>query len=152
MKRSITLGAILTTIATLATIVVGMEPASASSTKCAFYGRGIQGAVRNGQFCSTVHGSGTSISTVTSSFGQSWPVGDHICNPSIKMDVYDRWGKWITWRQGPQKTGCFWGTWESTRAIPVSWSFPQAANGSVRVTLQRSGATVAENWHRLGCC
>ena len=150
MKKLV--GGVLSAVLALSVLFAGAEPASASSTKCSFYGHGLSWGVQNGQFCSNVNGSGTYISTVTASFGQSWPIGDQVCNPSIKIDVYDRWGNWITWRQGPQKTGCYWGTWESTHRISVWWSFPRAAYGRVRVTLQQYGWPVAENWHGLGCC
>lgn len=139
-----------TMLAMLAVTLVAAPAAHAASTNCAFYGTGISSGVRNGQFCATVGGSGTNVDRITGNFGASWPGRDQVCNPSIKMDVYDKWGNWITWRQGDQTPGCFWGTWNAVKPINVYWSFPQAAGGYVKVTLQHYGGDRASTHHRLG--
>lgn len=125
-------------------------PAAADSTKCAFYGTGIKGLVRNGSFCGTITGTGTTVNRVLGNFGTTIPGRDVVCNPSIKIDVYDRWGNWLTWRQGAQKLGCFYGTYNSVPTMGVYQSFPAAKYGSIRVTLQSSGMPVAETWHGVG--
>lgn len=132
-------------------LFVTATPAAASSYKCAAYGVGIKYGVRNGSFCDTVHGSGTYVETVTGTFGAKIFGLDQVCNPSMKMDVYDRWGNWITWRQGAQRSGCFPGAVNTLPTISVWWDFPQARCGYVKVTLQSYGNYVAENRHGLAC-
>lgn len=131
-------------------ITLNPATAGATSTKCAFYGDGIKGLVRNGQFCATVVGSGTRVDRVTANFGTTIPGRNKVCNPSIKIDVYNKYGKWVTWRQGAQKSGCAWGTWNSVRTLTVNANFPSAKGGFVRVSLQHYGSTVTYTDHRLG--
>lgn len=125
------------------------SPASASSTKCSFYGTGISGLVRNGQFCSTVNGSRSWVSSVSGNFGTTIPSLDKVCNPSIKIDVYDRFGRWTTWRQGSQKIGCSWGTWNSVNTLNANLNAP--CNGYILVSLQSYGSTVSTNRHDIFC-
>lgn len=142
---------IMTALA-LAGGAIGVLPdaASATSTKCAFYGTGVKGVIKNGQFCATVHGSGTRIDRVTGNFGSTLPGLDSVCNPSIKIDVYNRYGQWVTWRQGTQRSGCSWGTWNWVNTLNVNASFPSASGGYVRVTLQSYGRSVVSTVHGLG--
>lgn len=126
-------------------------PAAASSTKCASYGTGIRYGVRNGSFCSTVNGYDTYVETVTGNFGTTITGLDQICNPSMKMDVYDRWGNWVAWRQGGQLSGCYPWAVNYLPTISVWWNFSQARCGFVKVTLQSYGGYVAENHHGLAC-
>lgn len=60
-----------------------------------------------------------------------------------------RYGRWITWRQGPQKGGCYVGTFNWLPSIPVQWDFPQADGGSVRVALQLYGQDKVYLWFGL---
>jgi hypothetical protein len=124
-------------------------PAAASSTKCAWYGTGIKYGVRNGSFCSTVNGSGTYVQTVTGNFGTTIAGLDATCNPSIKVDFYNRSGGWIGWRQGGQRGGCFPWAFNSVPTIGVWADFPAARGGSARVSLQSYGRTIVENWHGI---
>ncbi len=129
--------------------ITGVAEASASG--CTYYGSGLRGPIRNGQYCSGVNGSGTYINFVpTGSFGASVPFVNNLCNPSQRLAVYDRWGRLVATRQGGQLTGCSWGTWNSVPGIGVYWSFPAAAYGFVLVTLQDSGRDVATVKFGLG--
>src|SRR5262245_39053788 len=106
-------------VGVVAVDVIDAEPASATSTKCAYYGMGLKWGVRNGQFCDTVHGSRAYISQVSGNFGTTLWGPDGICRPSMKIDIYDRWGNWKAWRQGPQRSGCFYGTFNVVPTINV---------------------------------
>ncbi|MFI7284126.1 hypothetical protein ACIBOV_28090 [Micromonospora chersina] len=141
--RRITAGFAMILLALGITTVVNPAPASASATSCVFYGAMLNTGVHNGQFCGSVNGSGTYINYVTGSFGATIPGVDVVCNPSIKLDVFDRYDRWIASRQGSQKWGCFYGTWNSVNSISVYWGFPQADGGRLYVTLQSSGSRVA---------
>jgi hypothetical protein len=143
------LAAMLAVVALAVSAFGTVEPASATSFKCAQYGHGIRYGLQNGLFCDQVNGTGTNIDTITGSFGQKIFGLDTVCNPSMKMDVYDRYGRWITWRQGPQRGGCFPWSSDWVPSIGVWRGFPQAAGGSVRVTLQSYGQPVAANWHGI---
>jgi hypothetical protein len=126
-----------------------VDQAAASSTKCAFYGTGIKYGVRNGSFCDTVNGTGTYVQTVTGSFGTTIVGLDTICYPSMKIDFYDASGRWIAWRQGPQRAGCYPWAFNSVPTIGVWANFPAARGGSARVTLQSYGRSIVENWHGI---
>lgn len=143
------LGAILALLVVVGVGVGTASSASANSTTCAWYGMGIKYGVRNGSFCGTINGSGTYIWSISGNFGTTIPGPDMMCNPSMKMDVYDRYGRWITWRQGPQKGGCYVGTFNWLPSIPVQWDFPQADGGSVRVALQSYGQDKVYLWFGL---
>lgn len=139
-------GVLVVLLTTLASLLILAGPASAGSTSCVMYGDGIKYGVRNGQFCSTVHGSGTWVSSVTGSFGTTIPYRNQICAPSMKVDFYDNYGNWKGWRQGPRAGGCYPHTWNTPPAIPVNTWVPA---GRARITLQEGGRTVQESWHGI---
>jgi len=149
-RVAILLIALLGAVATPVTQMVTAIPASASATICTGYGITIHLGVRNGAFCADVNGSGTNINYVGGNFGTTIPGIDRVCNPSIKLDVFDRWDHWVASRQGSQRSGCSWGSYNFVNNIPVYWNFPQANGGKLYVTLQSSGtkvATVSFNFH-----
>lgn len=125
-------------------LLVGAGTASASATSCAFYGDGIKGMVRNGQFCGSIAGYSTRIDSVKGNFGTTIPGRNVVCNPSMKIDVYTRWSQWVSWRQGAQRGGCYWGTWNSAPSFGVNWDFPAAHGGYALISLQDSGRTVTQ--------
>lgn len=134
-------------------LAVGVGPAAATSTKCAFYGTGIKYAVRNGSFCATVNGSGTYISTVSGNYGitvaSMW--WDGVCNGWLKLEIYDRWGNLVATRNGGRSSGCTVLTYNTPPSIGVYGSFPSASGGTARVSLMRGdGTVVATNVTGLG--
>src|SRR5262245_24097472 len=78
--------------------VLPASPASAGATQCAGYGVGVKGPIRNGTFCVALDGSGTYIRSVKGgNFGTVIPGVDRVCNPSMKIDIYNRYGQWLAW-------------------------------------------------------
>lgn len=122
--------------------VVNPPAAEASATSCSFFGTGLRGVIRNGQFCGSVNGWGTYINSVSGSFGSSIPIRDGVCNPSLRLQVFDRWGTLITTRYGRQAIGCSWGSWNYPPSFSVQWDFPQARYGRAEVALLDSGREV----------
>lgn len=41
-----------------------------------------------------------------------------------EIDAYDRYGRWITWRQGPGRTGCYPWSYNTVPSISVYWDIP----------------------------
>jgi hypothetical protein len=125
-------------VAALAAIAA--PTASASSTGCTWYGHGIKYGVSNGSFCGGINGSGTYVNSVNGNFGQTIAGLDVVCQPSLKVDFYDNWGRWYAWRGGAQRNGCFYGAFNTLPSIGV-WSNMRA--GYARISLLSYGSTVA---------
>ncbi|MBL8159240.1 hypothetical protein JNJ66_02170 [Candidatus Saccharibacteria bacterium] len=128
--------------------------AHASSTVCATYGNkitipGTDIKAPNGQFCSTVDGNGTYIYSVWGTFGTFVPVLNQVCSPSMKIEIYDKDGTYITSRQGPTGSGCGRLAVNTVPPVRVYWDFPAAKGGFARVMLQGYGKTVATTEHHL---
>lgn len=139
-KRGVMLVVVLAVGLALIGAAVNPPSASASATGCTWYGHGIKWGVSNGSFCGGISGSGTYVNYINGNFGETiWGL-DVLCRASMKVDFYDNWGRWYTWRQGAQMPGCYGGTFYWLPSIPI-YSYMRA--GFARITLQSYGVSIA---------
>lgn len=115
--------------------------------KCAFFGAGIKGPVRNGQFCATVAGTRLFVSSVTGSFGFVVPWLNQVCLPSMKIDFYDASGRWYSWQPGGRRSGCYGAG--AIISVPSITLNRYVRSGSARVTLLSADSPVAEIWYGI---
>lgn len=127
---------------------VALAPtASATSSSCAMWGHGIRWGVQNGQFCTTLNGSGTWVSDITGNYSFVVPGIDQVCNPQMKVDFFNAYGQYIgvTRYGGISQWGCInWGNWGwGLPSIPVYLNMPSTAYGYARISLLSWGSPVA---------
>ena len=143
MKKQMIIVAMLASLVGFG-VVANPSPASASAFGCSGF-RGINTPWANvsaNQYCVTLNGSGTYVSSVTGSFTAN--VGN-VCNYNITAEFFDTSGRWYMTRTGGTTTGCFWGT-QFVRSVAVNQT---VRPGYMCSTLKQNGTRLASVCHNI---